>query len=157
MLAQLALLCSLLGPAPVADCREVTDADRRAFEDRSAITLDVDGDGRPDTIKPRVYKVKARRKSSGRARRKTVEVDWLAFDLATSRGRSLKSFFKYDYGEDGVGYWVWALVPCDFNRDGRVDLKFYTGDDTSDETVILLNTGRGFKVHSRKVEVYSDN
>ena len=151
MLVQLLLSCFLLGTAPQNRCRGITDADRRAFDDGSPVVLDVDGDGRPDQIKPRVYKARTRRGAAGRAGQKFSEVDWLAFDLTTSRGRVIKSFFKYDYGEDGVRYWVWALVPCDFDSDGRVDLKFYSGDDTSDETVILRNTGRAFKVHSRKV------
>lgn len=151
MLAKLILSCSLLGLAPPPDCPDIRDEDRRTFDDRSPVMLDVDGDGRPDAIRSRVYKARAGRGSSVRAGRKVSEVDRIAFDLTTSRGRALKSFFRYDYGEDGVRYWVWAIVPCDFNRDGRVDLVFYSGDDTSDETVILRNTGRAFKVHSRKV------
>ena len=156
MIAQLILSCSLLGLTSQAVCRDITDADRRGFDDSSPVMLDVDGDGRPDRIKPRFYKTRAHRGALASVGEKFSEVDWLAFDLITTRGRSLKSFFEYNYGEDGVRYWVWALVPCDFNRDGRVDLKFYSGDDTSDETVILRNTGRVFKIHSRKVEVYNN-
>lgn len=151
MLLQLALSCSLLGLAPGADCREVTDDDRRSFEEPGPIRLDVDGDAVPDTIRPRVYRARAGRRRAAREGRKVSVVEWIAFDLTTSGGRSLKSFFRYDYGADGVGYWVYAFIPCDFNGDGRVDLKFYSGDDTSDETIILRNTGRAFKVHSRKV------
>lgn len=62
-----------------------------------------------------------------------------------------KSFFTYRYGSGEVAYWVYAVAPCDTDKDGRVDLVFYAGDDTSVETVILRNTGKGFVVHSRKV------
>ena len=151
MLTQLALCCSLLGSAPAAECREVTDGDRRSFDELRPVRLDVDGDGVQDAIRPRAYRARAGRRSFVREGRRVSLVDWIAFDLTTSRGRSLRSFFRYDYGADGVRYWVCALVPCDFNKDGRVDLKFYSGDDTGDETVILPNTGRAFKVHSRKV------
>jgi hypothetical protein len=43
------------------------------------------------------------------------------------------------------------FVPCSVNGDRRTDLLFYSGDDTSVETIILVNTGNAFKVHSRKV------
>jgi hypothetical protein len=42
-------------------------------------------------------------------------------------------------------------VPCDVNKDGLIDLVFYSGDDTSDETIILLNKADRFIVDSRKV------
>ena len=63
----------------------------------------------------------------------------------------MRSFFKYRYGIDKTDYWVWALVPCKVNKDGRRDLAFYAGDDTSDETIVILNQGSRFRVHSRKV------
>ena len=77
--------------------------------------------------------------------------EWIVFDLKTGRGRVVRSFFKYRYGTDDVDYWVWALVPCKAHRGGRTDLVFYAGDDTSDETIGLLNQKAGFRVHSRGV------
>jgi hypothetical protein len=41
-----------------------------------------------------------------------------------------------------VSYWVHHISEVrHFNRDGNVDLVFYQGDDTSDETVLLLMKG----------------
>jgi len=149
--ANLILACSLLSLAPPADCRIIEDRDRRSFDERVPIFIDVDGDGKPDRISPRVYKVRAKREPPGNGRAKAKETHWITFDLKTSKGRVAKSFFRYEYGTDEAGYWVYALVPCDVNKDGRADLVFYSGDDTSDETIILLNKGGRFIVHSREV------
>jgi len=151
MFANLILACTLLSPAPAADCRIIEDRDRRSFDDRSPVFLDVDGDGKPDRISPRVYTVKAKRRPPGDRRPRGKETHWITFDLKTSQGRAANSFFRYEYGTDEADYWVYALVPCDVNRDGRADLVFYSGDDTSDETIILLNRGGRFVVHSRQV------
>jgi hypothetical protein len=102
----------------------------------------MDGDGQPDNITPRTYTVKANHKPK--------ETHWITFDLKTAKGRTLDMFFKYRYGTSEADYWVYALVPCDVNKDGRIDLIFYSGDDTTDETIILLNRGGRFVVHSRK-------
>ncbi len=138
----------------LADCRKIVveDSDRRGFDERESFILDLDGDGEPDTITPRTYAVKINRKVSGKNNAR--ENHWIAFDLKTSKGRVVKPFFKYNYGTDEADYWVYAFVPCRINRSGRTDLLFYSGDDTSDETIILENKGNIFKVRSRKTEVY---
>ena len=151
MFANLVLACSLLSPAPPADCRIIGDRDRRSFDERGPILVDVDGDGKPDRISPRIYTVRAQREPPSKGGADANETHWITFDLKTSRGRVAKSFFRYEYGTGEAGYWVYALVPCDVNKDGRADLIFYSGDDTSDETVILLNKAGRFIVHSRKV------
>jgi hypothetical protein len=137
MFTSLVLTFWLLGTPPSIGCRGIEDRDRRSFDKRDPITIDVDGDGKLDTIIPRIYKVR--------------RTHWITFDLKTSRGRVLKSFFKYEYGTDESAYWVYALVPCNINKDGRTDLVFYSGDDTTSETVNLVKKGSGFKVHSRRV------
>jgi hypothetical protein len=142
------------GKSSLADCRKiiVQDPDRRLFDARNSFAIDVDGDGKPDTITPRTYTVKVNRRTSSKTKSKVRENYWITFDIKTSRGRVLKSFFKYNYGTNESVYWVYALVPCKINRDGRIDLLFYSGDDTTEETIILVNRGNVFKVYSRKVE-----
>jgi hypothetical protein len=108
--------------------------------------MDVDGDGKPDTITPRFVVTHYRDKKS-----KLHQAEWIVFDLKTSRGRVVRSFFKYHYGSDKTDYWVWWLAPCKANKDGRRDLVFYAGDDTSDETIVLLNARGRFRVYSRRV------
>jgi hypothetical protein len=144
---------STLTKSKLPDCRRVIveDPERRSFDDRNSFTLDIDGDGRPDTITPRTYTLKANRKDSRRLTPKVREIRWIDFDITTSKGRVLKSFFKYDYGTDEAEYWVYAFVPCSVNGDRRMALLFYSGDDTSVETIVLVNKGNVFRVHSRKV------
>ena len=140
------------------NCRKIVvqDSDRRGFAERDSFTLDVDGDGKPDTITPRTYKVKVNRKTSGKTKSKVRENYWITFDIKTSKGRMLNSFFRYNYGTNEAVYWVYAFVPCKINRGGRTDLLFYSGDDTSQESVVLVNTGSSFKVFSWKVEELSN-
>jgi hypothetical protein len=141
-----------LAKSKLPDCRKVIvqDSERRSFDDGNSFTLDVDGDGKPDTITPRTYTLKASRKGS-RITPNQREIHWIAFDMETSRGPRLqKPFFQYDYGTDEADYWVYAFVPCSINADERPELLFYSGDDTSVETIILVNKGNAFKVHSRK-------
>lgn len=138
----------------LSSCRKVVvqDADRRSFDDTGAFALDVDGDGRPDSVTPRAYTVKRGRTKSDKSTSKAREIHRIAFDVRTSLGRHLKSFFTYDYGTDEAGYWMYAFVRCDADGDAEADLLFYSGDDTSEETVILEYSGGVFKVRSRKTD-----
>ncbi len=64
----------------------------------------------------------------------------------------MNSFFRYQYGSGEADYWVYALVSAgDINGDGKRDLIFYSGDDSSDETITLINRGNRFIVHKRKL------
>jgi hypothetical protein len=148
MLTQLLLACVLSGFTPSQDCLTIEDSSRRSFEELGPIAVDVDGDGKPDTITPRIY--------ATRKRGKRRENHWITFDLNPTRGLAQRSFFRYKYGTDEADYWVYALVPCDVNKDGELDLVFYSGDDTSDETVVLLNRGGVFRVHSRSFSEGND-
>lgn len=137
-------------PAIFVNAQEITDADRRGFDELSPVTIDLDGDNKPDTITPRTYQIKPKDRKNA----KLSEVqNWIAFDLATSKGRMVKSIFKYKYGtaEQGGSYWVYALKSAgDFNNDGKTDLVFYSGDDTTEETVFLANTQKGFLIDKKK-------
>lgn len=124
--------------------RIVNDSDKRDFTKSSTFSFDVDGDGKADSFTHRTYKTKV----SGNA--KIKENHWITFDLKTSQGKTLKSFFKYKYGTNLADYWIYALVPCKLGQGAKNDLIFYTGDDTSDEKIVLKNMGNSFKVHSRK-------
>lgn len=138
------------------DCRTVIvqDHDRHSFRNRSPFLVDVDGDGQPDTISPRLYTVKARGNQTG-ANLKAHEEHWISFDLQPSKGAVLKSFFKYRYGTEKADYWVYALIPCRMNKQGSTGLLFYAGDDTSAEAIILINQGNSFRTYSRKVTVFN--
>lgn len=157
MFTYLLLMCSLLSIAPATDCQTIDDRDRRSFDNLRPIILDADGDGAPDRLLPRTYAVTLNRWRHNGIKTKYGEAHWIAFDLKTSKGRTLRSIFKYQYGTSAADYWVYAIVPCDVNKDGKADLIFYSGDDTSDETIILLNRGGRFSVSSRKQTTAEDD
>ena len=146
MLIQIILAGLMLSVPPSSKCPAIDDSDKRGFDgDLDPIVMDIDGDGKPDTITPRLVVTHYRDKRS-----KLHQSEWIVFDLKTSRGRIVRSFFKYHYGTDRVDYWVWALVPCKAKNRGRPDLVFYSGDDTSDETIVILNQRSRFRVWMRK-------
>lgn len=147
MFVQILLTCSLLGII-VSDCERI-EGNRGSFDDVSSITADLDGDRKPDRIMPRTYTVTAKSSSPSQSK-PNAQTHWIAFDLKTSKGRVQNSFFRYRYGTNEADYWVYALMPCDVNKDGRIDLVFYSGDDTSDEMIILLNREGKFRIHSRR-------
>ena len=145
-------LCLMLFLGPVlAQAQVINDEVKRAFSELQPIKIDVDGDGRADTIQPRVYAV-VQNCGKGKHLKFTDIKHWIEFDLTLARGRKIPSIFKYEYGDSEVTYWVYALVSAgDINGDGKTDLVFYSGDDTSDETITLVNRGNRFVVHSKKV------
>jgi len=147
MFIQMILASLLLSVSPSSKCRAIGDSDMRSFADSDPdpVVMDIDGDGKADTITSRFVVTHFRDRKS-----KLHQAEWLVFDLKTSRGRVVRSFFKYHYGNDKIDYWVWWLAPCKVNKDGRRDLVFYAGDDTSDETVVISNQPDGFRVISRK-------
>lgn len=128
--------------------RVVDDSEKRDFVGDS-FSFDIDGDGKADTVTAKTYKVAVAKKTKS----EITENHWISFDLKTSKGKLFKSFFKYKYGDNRADYWIYALVPCGVKA-GKSDLLFYAGDDTSDETIILQNTGSSFKVVSRKTDTY---
>ena len=146
MLNECALL--LLPLVGQGSWQHVDDSDKRGFDELAPLHFDLDGDGRLDAIRPRIYKLRPRPTRSSQGDRPRQE-HWIAFDLRLPTGATRKSFFRYRYGDDRADYWVWAVKPAgDLNHDGRMDLVFYTGDDTTDETVVLLQKGNGFKAVS---------
>lgn len=130
--------------------QNINDSEKRSFTEPNTFSFDIDGDGETDEITQRTYKVKVTGKS------KIKETHWITFDLKTSRGKTLKSFFKYKYGDNLADYWVYALLPCKISKGKTTDLIFYTGDDTSDERIILKNLGNSFKIYSRKLSDYQN-
>ncbi|NJR32235.1 MAG: SH3 domain-containing protein [Chamaesiphon sp. CSU_1_12] len=54
--------------------------------------------------------------------------------------------FEENYGSTRASYWTHRLeIGKDLDSDGRKDLVFYMGDDTSDETTYLFQKRTGFK------------
>ena len=116
----------------------VYDKDRRGFDELAVISLDVNRDGLSDKLIPSV----------SQTRGKSGIQHWIAFDVKISGQEQQRRFFRYMYGGEET-YWVWALIPCRVNQDKYPDLLFYSGDDTSDERIYLVNTKNSFRVFRR--------
>ena len=135
----------------------VSDEIKRSYDDLTPLLFDVDGDGKPDRIVPRTYVGPPGKtihrgivdEAGGVRDIPEKESHWIAFNVERANKPS-KTFFRFKYGSDLADYWIYAIVPCRANKDRRPDLIFYAGDDTSSDTVIFVNTGTGFVVHSRK-------
>src|SRR6266851_5748802 len=98
MLIQIIVAGLMLSVPPSSKCPFADDSVKRSFhDDLDPIVMDIDGDGKPDTITPRLVVTHYPDKKS-----KLHQSEWIVFDLKTSRGRIARSFFKYHYGTEKV-------------------------------------------------------
>ena len=149
MLFQILLSALLVTRQPPNCSVAVSDEIKRDYKELRPLVFDVDGDGKLDRIIPRTYVGPPTKMLHGAKRTSEKESHWIAFDLKLAN-RPQKTFFRFNYGSDWADYWIYAVAPCRANRDRLTDLIFYAGDDSSDDTVVFRNTGRGFVIHSRK-------
>jgi hypothetical protein len=71
---------------------------------------------------------------------------FVKFDLVEGKEGKKSTLFEYKIGTNLATYWIYKIREVrHINRDGFVDLVFYTGDDTSDETVLLLRKKDHYK------------
>jgi hypothetical protein len=104
--------------------------ERRSFDDLEPIV--VSSSGMAWNVVPKTY---ARPTGEGNS------THWISLTLKPAGSEAGETFFDFQYGDDVATYWVYALRVCDLNADGRDDLMFYAGDDTSDVRVEFTNTG----------------
>jgi hypothetical protein len=80
---------------------------------------------------------------------KTVPGKFVRYTLYPDQQHNGKVIFEENYGSTRASYWIHKLeIAKDINLDGRKDLVFYMGDDTSNETTYLLQKPEGFKAVS---------
>jgi hypothetical protein len=79
----------------------------------------------------------------------TVTGKFVRYTMYPDGQKNGKVIFEENYGSTRASYWVHKLaIGKDLNQDGRKNLVFYMGDDTSDETTYLLQKPEGFKAVS---------
>jgi hypothetical protein len=80
---------------------------------------------------------------------KTVPGKFVRYAMFADGQKNGKVIFEENYGSTRASYWVHRLeIGKDLDGDGRKDLVFYMGDDTSDEKTYLLPKPEGFKAVS---------
>lgn len=75
------IICLILLITLMAKSQTVSDADRRPFENLSQIKIDVDRDGKLDTIQPRSYQIAVKQNPKRKRLRKRDIQNWVTFDL----------------------------------------------------------------------------
>jgi len=153
-----ALLGCLICTRFFASCQESPEGRRQGFDDLSPILMDVDGDGHDDTFVPRTFVKKVSYPWKYDKKFEVTEEHFITFDLQLSTGRRHKSVFTYRYGfaltnekeSSWVDYWVFALIPPDHQVPGKIEVFFYSGDDSSDEMIKLKFKNGKFRIVSRK-------
>ncbi len=133
-------------------------ADQKLPNPKTVITADINGNGIPDKViatyftRPVLvidnYRANTCKTVSGKFVRYTMYPD-SPKERLSQRQKNGKVILEQDYGSTLADYWVHRLeIGRDLNRDRRKDLIFYMGDDTSDETIYLLQKSQGFKAIS---------
>lgn len=137
----------LAGEAPFA--LDLSPKRARSFDDDSPIRIDVDRDGRTDTLQPRILRLR-RRFIPGARRYPGGDVErFIAFSLETASGRSIATLLQYRFGTENGGYRSYVLGPVgDADGDGRGDLAFHVGGGLPEEAVVLLDRGERFEPRS---------
>jgi hypothetical protein len=71
---------------------------------------------------------------------------FVKFELVDGKSGKRSTMFEQNIGTNLATYWVYDIREVrHINQDGSVDLVFYAGDDTSDETVLLLRKQDHYK------------
>jgi hypothetical protein len=140
------LLCAqswgVLGANTIAQAKELTIP-----KSTTVLNTDIDGDGKSDRVVASYYTQPVlTRKFPSIDTCQTLPGIFVRYTLTSSKTKQSRVIFEYSYGTSFVQYWVHELkVAGDLDRDGRQDLIFHAGDDTSDESVVLFQQPAGFK------------
>lgn len=125
-------------------------ADQKLPNPKTVIIADINGNGIPDKVIATYFTHPILVTDNYRAHTcKTVPGKFVRYTMYADRQKNGKVIFEQDYGSTIADYWVHRLeIGRDLNRDKRKDLVFYMGDDTSEETIYLLQQAQGFKAIS---------
>jgi hypothetical protein len=113
----------------------------------TVINADINGNGKLDRVvasyftRPVLVLEDSRPNSC-----KTVPGKFVRYTMYADGQKNGRVILEENYGSTRADYWTHRLeLGKDLDGDGRKDLVFYMGDDTSDETTYLLQKPTGFK------------
>lgn len=117
---------------------------------QTVLKADLNGNGTPDRIVASYFNRPVLVVDDFKANTcKTVPGKFVRYTMYADGQKNGKVIFEENYGSTRASYWVHRLeIGKDIDNDGRKDLVFYMGDDTSDDTTYLLQKPEGFKAVS---------
>jgi hypothetical protein len=120
---------------------------------KTVLKADINGNGRPDRIVASYFSRPVLVVDDFKANTcRTVPGKFVRYTMYADGQKNGKVIFEENYGSTRASYWVHRLeIVKGIDGDGRKDLVFYMGDDTSDETTYLLQNPEGFKAVSAGV------
>ncbi len=126
------------------------NVDLKLPKSKTVIQSDIDGNGIPDRVVATYFTRPVSVLDNDRLLScKTVPGKFVRYTMYANGQKNGKVIFEENFGSTRASYWVHRLeIGKDLNRDGRQDLVYYMGDDTSDETTYLLQKQAGFKAVS---------
>ena len=113
---------------------------------KSEFVADLDNNGKRERIVTVNYKMPSPLLSSNNAACETRTGHFAKFVLYRDNQKRGTTIFDYFIGDDEAVYWQYRIDEAvDLNRDGKKDLIFYAGDDTTEEYVFLIQKSSYFK------------
>ncbi len=115
-------------------------------EGRKELSIDLDGNGRPDLIERIKYeKPKQLPLSVERNKCESRAGHFVKYLFYRDMRQPGVMIFDYFIGDAESEYWVYEIGDAsDLNGDSLLDLTFYAGDDTTNEHVFLLQNPSSF-------------
>lgn len=134
-------------------------ADLKLPSSKTVIKADINGNGTLDRVVATYFIRPVLTIDNYRAHTcKTVPGKFVRYTMYPNGRKNGKVIFEQQYGSILSEYWGHQLeIGKDLNRDGRKDLVFSVGDDTSSEEIYLLQQSKGFKAVSAGESVNPNN
>ncbi|PSB45297.1 SH3 domain-containing protein [Chamaesiphon polymorphus] len=121
--------------------------DLKLPKSETVINADINGNGKLDRVVASYFSRPILVLDDSHANTcKTVPGKFVRYTMYADGQKNGRVIFEENYGSTRASYWTHRLeIGRDLDGDGRKDLVFYMGDDTSDETTYLIQKPTGFK------------
>ncbi len=107
----------------------------------TVINEDIDNNGKSDRIVASYFMRSVLVPKYGSNTCQTLSGKFVRYTLYADGAKTGKVILEQSYGNSLASYWVHRLIlDKDLDGDGRKELLFYMGDDTSQESMYLLSS-----------------